>query len=341
MNKQQQNFVNHIALVLDSSSSMTSHAPALIKIADGLVEHLARRSKELDQETRITVYTFADAPTCVIYDKDVLRLPSIATVYKPHGWTALVDAALLSQEDLALTPEKYGDHSFLTFILTDGEENRSRRNGNELVKKIQSLPDHWTVAVLVPDMLSKAEAKKFGFPADNIAIWDATTAAGMAEAGETIRRSADAFMTGRATGVRGSKNLFALKTDAVTKTSVAALGLKPLKPGQFTLVPVVGAKDAKILIKDFVQNECGLTYVLGRSYYQLSKPEKVQAQKAIALVEKKTNKVYVGHDARQLLGLPDYEVKVEPAKTPDYDIFVQSTSVNRHLVVGTRLLVLS
>lgn len=41
-----------------------------------------------------------------------------------------------------------------------------------------------------------------------------------------------------------------------------------------------------------------------------------------------------------MLGLPDFEVKVNPASYGQYDIFVQSTSVNRKLIKGTKLLVL-
>jgi len=41
-----------------------------------------------------------------------------------------------------------------------------------------------------------------------------------------------------------------------------------------------------------------------------------------------------------LLGLPDYEVKVNPAATPDFTIFIQSTSVNRKLLADTNLLIL-
>jgi hypothetical protein len=114
-----------------------------------------------------------------------------------HG---LIDAAIQSQQDLAKTATLYGDHSFLTFIVTDGEENRSRNQSRVLTQLLNGQKDSWTVAVLVPDQRAKFEAKRFGFPADNIAIWDATSKSGMAEAGETIRMATDHYMTARATG---------------------------------------------------------------------------------------------------------------------------------------------
>jgi hypothetical protein len=55
-----ENYINHVALVLDASSSMSSHRSTVVKVADEQIKHLARRSTELDQETRVTVYAFAD-----------------------------------------------------------------------------------------------------------------------------------------------------------------------------------------------------------------------------------------------------------------------------------------
>lgn len=331
-----QNYINHIALVFDASSSMKNKADELIKVADAQIAYLAQRSKELDQETRITVYTFADTVKCVVYDKDVLRLPSIREHYNPYGMTALIDATLKSQDDLALTPEIYGDHAFLTYVLTDGQENRSR-NGNSqtLSARLNSLPDHWTVAVLVPDQMSKFEAKKFGFPADNIAIWDATSVKGVTEASETIRRATDTFMTMRSSGVRGSRNIFSMDADALNKGSIKNAQLKPIAKKNYKLLDV----DEAAPIREWVQGK-GMEYRLGIAFYQLTKTESIQPQKNIAVMEKSTNKVYTGSQARDVLGLPDMEVRVKPQFNPDFDVFVQSTSVNRKLVPGTKLLLM-
>ncbi|KPC83312.1 hypothetical protein ADL27_47255, partial [Streptomyces sp. NRRL F-6602] len=99
----------------------------VIEVADQQIAYLARRSRELDQETRVTVYVFANKVECVIYDKDVLRMPSLKQLYRVGGMTALLAATLTSQRELAQTAQLYGDHSFLTFVLTDGQENASHR----------------------------------------------------------------------------------------------------------------------------------------------------------------------------------------------------------------------
>lgn len=332
-----QNYINHIALVLDASQSMGHIAREVVQVADNQIKHLATRSKELDQETRVTVYVFdyADNIRCIFYDKDVLRMPSLQGHYRPTGYTALVDATMKSIEDLAKTPELYGDHAFLVYVLTDGAENASRKyNATQLTEKIKGLKENWTIAAFVPNQQCKFEAKKFGFPADNIAVWD-TTAQGIAEVGEILRTTTDAYMTSRSLGVRGSKNLFNMPTN-LAKTDVSKK-LSKLHAGQYRMAKVEAVEP----IAPFVEKLTKRSYRLGEAYYQLSKPEKVQPGKAVALFEKKTHSVYVGAEARQLLGLPDHEVKVAPAAYPDFEIFVQSGSVNRKLVPDTRLLLLS
>lgn len=338
-----QNYINHVVLVLDASMSMRSNRSDLIRVADSQIKYLARRSQELDQETRVTVYSFSDAHdiSCLVYDKDVLRLPSIASLYHMGGMTALVDATLKSMEELAETPQRYGDHSFLIFVLTDGQENASRRSSGVLAGRLNQLPDNWTVAVLVPDQLSKREAQQFGFPRDNIAIWDPQGAHGVEEAGETIRRATDSFMDGRTRGVRGSRAIFSTGSDVVNDVTVKST-LTPLNGSEYDVIRVHqdGAE-----IRDFVQSR-GLDYKIGSCFYQLVRTdkkasEKVQPQKQIIVREKATGNLYSGSAARSLLGLPDnVEVRVKPGDNDKYDIFIQSTSINRHVVLGTDLVVM-
>ncbi|MEW2418015.1 vWA domain-containing protein [Streptomyces sp. NPDC046866] len=342
-----QNYINHVALVLDASSSMSHLSGKVVEVADQQIEYLARRSRELDQETRVTVYVFSNSVECVIYDKDVLRMPSLKQLYRTGGMTSLLAAALKSQRELAQTAQLYGDHSFLTFVLTDGQENASHRCPDapsrkpaELVQAvagmIETQADNWTLAVLVPDQMGKREAMQYGFPKDNIAIWDATSTQGLQEAGEVIKQATEKFMVGRTKGIRGTRAMFSIGADAVNKDTIKAAGLKPVNSSDYQLIAV----DRAAGIREWVL-ECGHTYRTGGAFYQLSKSEKIQARKQIAVLEKKTDRVYTGPEARALLGLPDTEVRVKPDHNDDFTIFVQSTSVNRKLVPNTRLLLMS
>ncbi|MFD8976142.1 MULTISPECIES: vWA domain-containing protein [Streptomyces] len=341
-----QNYINHVALVLDASSSMSHLSGKVVEVADQQIAYLARRSRELDQETRVTVYVFADKVECVIYDKDVLRMPSLKKLYRVGGMTALLAAALKSQRELAQTAQLYGDHSFLTFVLTDGQENASHRcpgaparDPRELVQAVAEMiatqEDNWTLAVLVPDQMGKREAMQCGFPKENIAIWDATSTQGLEEAGQVIQQATEKFMVGRAQGIRGSRAVFSMGADAVNKDTIKAAGLAPVDPSKYQVIPV--ARD--VAIREWVL-ESGHTYRTGCAFYQLSKPEKIQAKKQIAVLEKKTDRVYTGPEARALIGLADVETRVKPDHNDDFTIFVQSTSVNRKLVSHTRLLLM-
>lgn len=330
------NIINHIGMVLDASSSMAGHTGDLVRVVDGQVTHLAQRSKELDQETRVSVWMFSDANDihCIVWDMDVLRLPSIAKFYNTSGSTALIDATLASIRDLKEIPERYGDHSFLLYAFSDGQENDSRRSPEDIKKTITELPDRWTVAALVPNQTAKHEAKRFGFPAGNIEVWDTTSKHGVSEVGERIRAATDSYMTARTTGIRSTQNLFSTSPQNLNAKTVQQAKLTPLKPSDYILTPV--PRDATI--KDFTE-ACGYKYVVGHGFYQLMKTETIQPQKEIAIVERGGGEnVYIGPDARQILGLSNVAVRVKPAYNPDYVVFVQSTSINRKLIAGTRFL---
>jgi hypothetical protein len=312
---------------------MSKHRSNLIKVADEQIRYLALRSEELSQETRVSVYLFADRVECLLFDMDVMRLPSIADLYRANGMTALIDAVIKSQQDLTTTSQLYGDHAFLTFVLTDGMENRSNYSMVELAKVISEAEDNWTIGYLVPDNSGVAYMKRIGANGGSIALWDATSASGVINAVSTIRSATDNFMTARASGVRGTRSVFSTGSDAVNKKTVTQ-NLSPLKKTEYSIHPV----GSKSRIDEFVR-ALGYSYHAGMGYYQLTKTETIQPQKNVIVVDKKSLKAYGGAYARQLIGLPDYSTRVKPDANPDYDIFVQSTSINRNLMPATKLLI--
>ena len=328
-----QNYINHIAFVVDRSGSMAGLSDKVVKVFDTQIKHLAKRSQELDQETRASVYLFSDSTSCLFYDKDVMRLPSLQQHYYASGGTALIDGTLQAINELKQTAQLHGDHAFLIYVLTDGEENQSRARSQDLQKALSGLPDNWTVAVLVPDANGEHEAKRFGFSKDNIMQWN-TTAKGMEEAGERIKAVTESYMVARSKGVRGTRSLFTIDTSNLASRKVSD-NLDALPSSSYYLANVKRDID----IKTFVENEVG-TYVKGNTYYQLTKAETIQSYKQVAVQNKISNNVYTGDKARELLGLPNFDTRVKPEDNSKFNIFVQSTSLNRKLIGGTKALIL-
>jgi hypothetical protein len=357
----QQNLVNHIALVLDASYSMLYRKQAVIEAGDRIIKDFAKLSQDMNQETRVTIYAFDDVVECLVADTDVLRLPSLAGHYEPRGNTALIDASLVAINELKTYPQKHGDHAFLMFVLTDGEENRSRNSRDTLSHTIQTLPSNWTVAAMVPSAMGKIHARNYGFPPGNIEVWDATTDKGVEEGSQRITQVVNTYMESRSTGTRSTTNLFDISGTKVNAQAILDAGLKPLDDDEYDLVQV-GVWPGQVKpadwddkkrrkpwkshggrIDEFIQNVNGGRYIIGQGYYQLveGKRERIQASKKIAVVNKKTDKVYVGSGARKLLDLPDdREAPVKPTASDEYLVYVQSKSPNRLLVPGTRLLIM-
>ncbi|MCP9209654.1 vWA domain-containing protein [Streptomyces cucumeris] len=353
--------VNHVALVVDCSGSMHRHESQVVRVVDEFVKGLQEESDRLGHETRISLYQFDHRVECLVWDMDVKRLPSMRGRYRVEGGaTALIEATVTSLQDLkSEVSEKYGEHSFLQVVWTDGEENASgcsltgrmhtsphggvhdRGQLTQWADRIQTamgaLPDHWTSAILVPNVLAKRTAQGYGFPAGNIAVWDADTSKGVEEAIGTVKTAATSFLRGREAGVRGTRNLFAvgqdLSLDDVKKNLV------PLNPKSYKLLNVKSEAE----IRPFVQNH-GLPYKQGCAYYQLGPRVTVQASKEVAVLEKSTDRIFSGAAAREMLfgeaGLGGGSISVKAGVNPDLEVYVQSKSVNRKLKPQTRLLVM-
>lgn len=336
------NKLTHVALVLDASPSMRDLAPTVIKVADEQVQFLAKRSQELNQETRITLYMFSDKDKirCLYYDMDVLRMPSLAGLYQVEGSsTALIDATVKSQEDLRRTATLYGDHLFLTFVLTDGIENSSRNQPDALQKLLTGQKDNEIVAVLVPNQRQLLVAMGYGFPKGSISVWDTTSAGGLEDAGATIRQATDNVMrsyannSSMATGqMSKSGGVFNMSADAINYKTVK--GLQEVTKAQVIPVKVQGVD-----IRGFIEGR-GETFRQGHYYFPFVKREKVGPQKAVVLRHKVSGKIFGGPQVRTMLNLPDHEISLSPQPNPEYDVFIQSTSTNRKLIQGHDLLVI-
>lgn len=339
------NKVNHFWLDLDASSSMKKYEDTVVQRVDSIVRTMAIKSTELEQETRITITTFGSGKwrrdpmstrKVLVWEMDVLRMPSIEGLYKAYGWTAMIEAVCESIKEMETIPVIHGDHAFAGYLFSDGDENDSP--DKYALKPIAAgLPDNWTLAALVPNDAGKKLAISFGFPEGNVQIWDATSVQGVVDVLKVIEDSTTNFMRARATGVRGTKSLFTLKTVSVSDIQNK---LKPVNVTHsvFTVLPHDVADDGKVEIRKFVVNRFGIPYKIGDWFYLLDKKETIQPSKQVVL--RANGKFWYGDMgvARGMLGLPDSNVNVLPGTYNGYEIFVQSTSINRKFKPGAEIL---
>jgi hypothetical protein len=350
------NKIHHIWYLLDESGSMRRHLLTLPKVMDAQIASLAEDSRNHPgEETRVSVFGFSSPGgttpdyECMLYDMDVLHVPSISGLYRICHGTALCDAMVRLIGDLRLVPEKYGEHFHLLYLVSDGEELHSSRQGRlGLPGLLASLPGNITIAAFVPDVTAKAYLARYGFPPGNIAIWDPSKADAPEEVGLAMAAATSGYMTVTRSGAASKTT--ELFSAAAPKAADLKRNLIPLTPGSYDFIPVTAADLARISngrLDQFMELHTGKPYVPdGRTYYEFSKRETVQDYKKILVAiydrESNTETVYSGPQVRSLLGLPEAgTVRVRPGswERKGYKVFILSTSNNRKLAPGTRVLI--
>jgi len=227
--------------------------------------------------------------------------------------------------------------SFLILVTTDGGENSSRKwSGSSLANEMRKLQatDRWTFVFRVPRGNSR-ELERLGIPAGNIQEWDQTVR-GVEVATAATTAAFNNYFSDRAAGKKSSSTFFADLSN-VTVADVKA-NLKDIS-AEVSMFYVASHQD-KMEIRPFVEGHLKAAMLKGAAFYQLTKTEsKIQDSKMIVIRDKKSGAVYYGPAARQMIGLPTTgNARVHPGKFGDFDVFVQSTSVNRHLVAGTQVM---
>ena len=111
-----------------------------------------------------------------------------------------------------------------------------------------------------------------------------------------------------------------------------------LSPERFTVLEV----DVDIPIRQFFSRN-GLDFKTGKRFYELTKREKIQDYKEILLMDRSTRDVFVVEQVRKILGIPQKTCTLKPDDLNNkmlskYVVFIQSTSVNRKLIEGTKFL---
>lgn len=137
-----------------------------------------------------------------------------------------------------------------------------------------------------------------------------------------------------------NRNISALLNDILGLSAfgshlTATTDLQLVDPSRFQVLHV----DRSVDIQSFVRS-AGANFKKGRGFYQLTKRELIQERKEVILQDKLTGDFYTGAKAREMIGLPfgSRGIVDSHAAPSGYNVFVQSTSVNRKLKSNTEFL---
>lgn len=330
-------------LARDHSGSMANIARHAARDYNDNIASIKEEAATHGIDTIVTVvelgYGDTDQVRTVIGNSSVAALkPLVESAYSARGrGTPLFDAVGELVEQLQAVPDADDpDVSFVVFTTTDGGENASRKYSGasiaKLIKKLQ-MTDRWTFVFRVP-FGYKDQLTRYGIPEGNIQEWEQSERG--IQASTNLTRSAfKGFYAAKAAGVNATDKFFAdLSTVTLKEVKTNLVDIS----GQVDVYEVDTANDGA-QIRDFVTDQ-GITFTKGCAFYELKKTETVQGYKQIAIRDKKSGAVYSGYNARDLLGLPHSgDVKLAPGAHSNYEIYVQSTSVNRKLTKGMGIMI--
>jgi hypothetical protein len=244
---------------------------------------------------------------------------------------------VLIDDFLRLPDAQDPEVTFIVMATTDGENNSGRTTGPQLAARIKELQktDRWTFVFRVP----KGDARdliRLGIEPGNILEWDQTER-GVQAASQANDQAFDEFYKNRASGTKSTKTFYTSMKD-VTVSEVKAV-LTDIS-SEVNLWPVA-TKEEGTAIREFVEGRLhGQAMLKGAAFYQLVKKEdKIQANKKIVIRDKNSGAIYYGDAARDMVGLPKFQdARVRPEDHGLFDVFIQSTSVNRKVNANTQLM---
>ncbi len=332
---------NYIGISRDHSASMSTIATAAKIDYNNTITAIAEAATENGVDTVVSVVKSGVGVRAQVI-RDVINSsvqslkPLSSYVADGHG-TPLFDSVGDLIEQLESVPDAdKREVSFVVMAVTDGQENCSVRwNARTLGAKMKQLQatDRWTFIFRVPRG-GKQTLIQQGVPEGNILEWE-QSAQGVQAASAATTAAFRGFYQSRAAGATSTTKFYA----DLSQVTLKEVKSSTVDISKNVVVYEVDAANDGVQIRDFV-NDQGVNFTKGCAFYELKKTETVQGYKQIAIREINTGKVFSGFGARDLLGLPHTgDVKVAPGAHSNYEIYVQSTSVNRKLTKGMGLMI--
>jgi len=334
----------HVAFCIDESGSVSRIIKPLVEAYNQTVTDI--RSSVLDegQEASMTALAFGDRVLKhrILYVGQQVQTvkPLNASDFNPSGLTPLFDSVYRAIKKLEELDDGKPGTSFVVSTVTDGEENQSIDPGipttvREIEKKTAT--DRWTFTFLVPNGREDIFSSRFNIPRGNVQGWDTKTARGTKEAFVVSSAAYGQFFKQKsAAGVgkkMSSRSFYSNTSDLTVRTARSALS-EITKQVMFLTAP------KEYQIRNLIIDS-GQPWIKGAAFYQLIKTEKkVQDYKMVALRVKTSGKVYCGQEARDMLGIGQAvgTVRLVPGDHGKFDVFIQSTSVNRKIPAGSEVM---
>lgn len=333
---------NYIGFARDHSGSMRSIAQAeRIDYNDQLATIQAAATQH-NQDTIVSVVTIGvgASPTVgrEVVNSNVSVLKPLGSYQADASGTPMIASVFELIDILSRVPDAADENvSFLVMVTTDGQETQARSRGPELARRIKELQatDRWTFVFRVPRG-GEAQLRQLGITGVNVFEWDQTQK-GVQASTQANNEAFTEYFSGRSKGMKSTKKFYANLADiSITEVKKALVDVST----EVLFWPVSQA-DNQSLIRPFIEGKLnGDPMVRGGAFYQLIKTEpRVQANKRIAIRDKATGAVFAGDAARQMLALPNVgTVRLAPDDLSQYEVYIQSTSVNRKLDAGTSLM---
>jgi hypothetical protein len=331
---------NYIGFLTDHSGSMHDIRNAALKDYNDSIKAVREAATANMLDTIVSVFGFggkSQVTKHVVNSNPHVLTPMVD--WSAQGNTPLYDAI----GDMITLLKSMPDYdnpkvSFLIMLTSDGEEYQSIRYTKEKIAEMIGELRHderWTIVCRIPSGCRRA-FDELNIPADNIQEWDVSEK-GIGISTQSTTVAMNNFYAQRAKGLRGSSTFYANAAHVTQNQVKASLQNISAEVSLWTVLP----EEDGIEIKPFAEKRLGtMPFLKGAAFYQLSKTEaRVQETKMIIIRDKSTGHVYFGEAARDMIGLPRTgNARVHPGNHGNYDIFIQSTSINRKLVAGTQLM---
>jgi uncharacterized protein YegL len=213
----------YVALILDRSGSMKDIREKALNDFNEQIQTLKSQSNEpkeitkkllknetdkpVEIMTKLTTVTFADTVKFLTFNEEINIAEEMKKEdYVPNGSTALLDAIgeTIDRFTAEIPEISQPDAGVLFLIVTDGDENASRRYGGAnkatLKKRIKELQDtgRWTITFMGTEEGHVWEAaEELGLSAGNTMNWVNTNSKGVAMAAATRSLGTKNYMSER------------------------------------------------------------------------------------------------------------------------------------------------